>query len=91
MGQIGQFLPIILMFVVVYFLMIRPQQTRQKKEKEFESNIKVGDKIITKSGIHGKIAELYDDSVVIETMAGKIKMERSAISMELSMKVNAAK
>ncbi|UUC44365.1 preprotein translocase subunit YajC [Flavobacterium cerinum] len=91
MGQIGQFLPIILMFVVVYFLMIRPQQTRQKKEKEFESNIKVGDKIITKSGIHGKIAELYDDSVVIETMAGKIKMERSAISMELSQKANAAK
>lgn len=91
MGQIGQFLPIILMFVVVYFLMIRPQQSKQKKEKEFENNIKVGDKIVTKSGIHGKIAELYDDSVVIETMAGKIKMERSAISMELSQKVNAAK
>lgn len=87
----GQFLPIILMFVVVYFLMIRPQQQKAKKEKEFEAAVKVGDKIITKSGIHGKIAELYDDSVVIETMAGKIKMERSAISMELSMKANAAK
>ena len=62
-----------------------------KKEKEFEAAVKVGDKIITKSGIHGKIAELYEDSVVIETMAGKIKMERSAISMELSMKANAAK
>ncbi|HRB72472.1 MULTISPECIES: preprotein translocase subunit YajC [Flavobacterium] len=91
LGQLGSFLPIILMFVVVYFLMIRPQQTRQKKEKEFESNIKVGDKIVTKAGIHGKIAELYDDSIVVETMAGKIKMERSAISMELSQKVNAAK
>lgn len=87
----GQFLPIILMFVVVYFLMIRPQQQKAKKEKEFEAAVKVGDKIITKSGIHGKIAELYEDSVVIETMAGKIKMERSAISMELSMKANAAK
>ncbi|CAM3669927.1 preprotein translocase, YajC subunit [Flavobacterium saliperosum S13] len=91
MGQMGQFLPIILMFVVVYFLMIRPQQQKAKKEKEFEAAVKVGDKIITKSGIHGKIAELYEDSVVIETMAGKIKMERSAISMELSMKANAAK
>jgi preprotein translocase subunit YajC len=91
MGQISQFLPVILMFVVVYFLMIRPQQQKAKKEKEFEAAVKVGDKIITKSGIHGKIAELYDDSVVIETMAGKIKMERSAISMELSMKANAAK
>ncbi len=91
LGQLGSFLPIILMFVVVYFLMIRPQQTRQKKEKEFEGNIKVGDKIVTKSGMHGKIAELYEDSIVVETMAGKIKYERSAISMELSQKVNAAK
>lgn len=91
MGNIGQFLPILLMFVVVYFLMIRPQQQRAKKEKEFEAAVKVGDKIITKSGIHGKIAELYEDTVVIETMAGKIKMERSAISMELSMKANATK
>lgn len=91
MGQMSQFLPILLMFVVVYFLMIRPQQQRAKKEKEFEAALKVGDKIITKSGIHGKIAELYDDSVIVETMAGKIKMERSAISLELSQKANAEK
>ena len=91
MGQMGQFLPLLLMFVVVYFLMIRPQQQRAKKEKEFEAALKVGDKIITKSGIHGKIAELYEDSVVVETMAGKIKMESSAISLELSQKANAAK
>ena len=77
------------MFVVVYFLMIRPQQKKVKQEKEFESAIKVGDKIITKSGIHGKIAEMTNDTVVIETMAGKLKMERNAISMELSRKVNA--
>lgn len=89
MGQIGQFAPIILMFVVVYFLMLRPQQKRQKLEKEFEANLKVGDKIITKSGIHGRVAELAADSVVIETMAGKLKMERSAISNELSQKLNA--
>lgn len=89
MGQIGQFAPIILMFVVVYFLMLRPQQKRQKLEKEFEQNLKVGDKIITKSGIHGRIAEIAADSVVIETMAGKLKMERSAISNELSQKLNA--
>jgi preprotein translocase subunit YajC len=91
MGQIGQFAPIILMFVVVYFLMMRPQQKRQKLEKEFEANLKVGDKIITKSGIHGRVAELAEDSVVIETMAGKLKMERSAISNELSQKLNAPK
>ncbi len=77
------------MFVVIYFMMIRPQQKRQKLEKEFEKALKVGDRIITKSGIHGKISELYDDTVVIETMAGKLKMERTAISLELSQKLNA--
>jgi preprotein translocase subunit YajC len=90
MGQITQFLPILLMFVVVYFLMIKPQQKRAKLEKEFEKNLKVGDRIITKSGIHGRISELADDSLVIETMAGKLKMERSSISLELSQKLNTA-
>jgi preprotein translocase subunit YajC len=91
MQGIGAFLPYLLIFAVFYFLIIRPQQKRAKQEKEFENEIKVGDKIITKSGIHGKIAELYDDSVVIETMSGKLKIERSAISMELSKKVNEKK
>lgn len=85
------FLPYLLIFAIFYFLIILPQQKRIKKEKQFESNLKVGDRIITKSGIHGKIAELADDSVIIETMSGKLKMERSAISMELSAKLNAKK
>ncbi len=84
MEQIKQFAPFILMFVVIYFFMIRPQQKKAKQEKTFESELKVGDRIITKSGIHGKIAELGEATVVIETMSGKLKMERSAISMEMS-------
>ncbi len=84
MGQIQQFLPFLLMFVVIYFFMIRPQQKRAKQEKQFEAELKVGDKIVTKSGIHGKIAELAETTIVIETMSGKLKMERSAISMEMS-------
>jgi len=88
MGQLTQFAPFLLMFVVIYFFMIRPQQKRAKQEKEFESALKVGDKIITKSGFHGKVAELADTTVVIETMAGKLKMERSAISMEMSASLN---
>ncbi|WP_026705629.1 preprotein translocase subunit YajC [Flavobacterium soli] len=84
------FLPYVAMIAVFYFLMIRPQQQRAKKEREFESSLKVGDKIITKSGIHGKIAELADTTIVIETMSGKLKMERSAISMEMSAKLNAS-
>jgi preprotein translocase subunit YajC len=88
MGQLTQFAPFLLMFVVIYFFMIRPQQKRAKNEKEFESALKVGDKIITKSGLHGKVAELAETTVVIETMAGKLKMERSAISMEMSATLN---
>jgi preprotein translocase subunit YajC len=91
MGEgIGQFLPFILMFVVVYFFMIAPQMKRAKKEKKFNAELKKGDKVITKSGLHGKILELNDtdQTCVIETMAGKVKYERSAISMELSAKAN---
>lgn len=88
MGQIQQFLPFILMFVVIYFFMIRPQQKRAKLEKQFESDLKVGDKIITKSGIHGKISELSETTIVIETMSGKLKMERSSLSMEMSASLN---
>ena len=88
MESLQSFLPFILIFVVFYFFMIRPQQSKIKKEKEFESALKVGDKIITKSGIHGKIADLADTTIVIETMAGKLKMERSAISMEMTTTLN---
>ena len=78
-----------LMIVVFYFFMIRPQQKKAKQEKEFESALKVGDRVITKSGIHGRISELADTTIVIETMAGKIKFERAAISTELTQKLNA--
>jgi preprotein translocase subunit YajC len=88
MEQIQTFLPFILMFVVIYFFMILPQQKSAKKEKEFESSLKVGEKIVTKSGLHGKIAELGDTTIVLETMSGKLKMERSAISMEMSAALN---
>ncbi|MFV8343778.1 preprotein translocase subunit YajC [Flavobacterium sp. XS2P39] len=88
MEQLTQFAPFLLMFVVIYFFMIRPQQKRAKNEKEFESSLKVGDKIITKSGLHGKVSELADTTVVVETMSGKLKMERSAISMEMSAALN---
>ena len=90
MENIQQFLPFVLIMAAMYFLMIRPQQQRVKKEKEFESSLKVGDKIVTKAGIHGRISELAETTMVVETMAGKIKMEKAAISLDLSRKVNAS-
>ena len=64
---------------------------RQKKEKNFMRDMKKGDRIITKSGIHGKIMELNDkdNTCIVETLAGKLKIERSAISLEMSSKLNA--
>lgn len=90
-GFSGQLPFLILMFAVIYFFMIAPQMKRAKKEKRFAAELKRGDKIITKSGLHGKIMELNDkdNSCIIETLAGKMKFERSAISMEMSQKLNA--
>ena len=90
MEAISQFFPFILLFVVFYFFMLRPQMNRAKKEKKFAAELKKGNKVITKSGMHGKVAELNDkdNSCVIETLAGKIKFDRSALSMEMSQKLN---
>jgi len=92
MEGLGSFAPFILMFAVVYFFMIAPQMKRAKKEKKFAAELKRGDKVITKSGMHGKILEINDkdSSCILETLAGKIKFERSAISMEMSLKLNTA-
>ena len=87
-GGIGNYILLPLMFLVLYLFMIRPQIKKQKNEKKFQSSIKKGAKVVTTSGIHGKIVDLVDsdNTCVIETGAGKIKFERSALSMELSKK-----
>ncbi|WP_298764601.1 preprotein translocase subunit YajC [uncultured Polaribacter sp.] len=87
-GSLMSMLPFAAMILVLYFFMIRPQMTRQKKEKAFQAEIKTGVKVVTSSGMHGKITEVNttDNTITIETGAGRIKFERSAISMELSKK-----
>ena len=85
----GSMLPYLLvMFAIMYFFMIRPQMKRQKQEKNFQASLKKGDKVITTSGIHGKVVDIIDgdNTVIIETGAGRIKFERAAISQELSKK-----
>lgn len=92
-SSLTSMLPFLLMFVVIYFFMIRPQMKRQKNEKKFQSALAKGNKVITTSGIHGKIVDVVDsdNTVIVETGAGKIKFERSSISMELSKKYLAPK
>jgi preprotein translocase subunit YajC len=90
MEQLQSFFPLILLFLVIYLFMIRPQMKKQKQEKSFANELKKGAKVITKSGMHAKLLELNDDGTcVLETSAGKMKYERSAISMEMSNKLNA--
>ncbi|MBT8317041.1 MAG: preprotein translocase subunit YajC [Lutibacter sp.] len=92
-GALSGMLPFLLMFLVIYLFMIRPQMKRQKNEKLFQASIAKGNKVITTSGIHGKILDIVDsdNTVILETGAGKIKFERSAISMEMSKKLQAPK
>lgn len=90
MEQLQSFFPLILLFMVIYLFMIRPQMKKQKQEKSFANELKKGDKVITSGGMHAKLLELNDDGTcILETSAGKMKFERSAISMEMSKKLNA--
>lgn len=72
------------MFVGFYFLMIRPQMKKQKQEKKFQEELKVGSRVVLTSGLHGRIAQIQEDGVVIETLSGKLKFEKAAISREFT-------
>ena len=69
------FIPLILMFVVFYFLIIRPQKKKANEINEMRENLKVGDKIITIGGIIGKIILVKEDYLVIETSSDNTKIE----------------
>ena len=88
MDGLTSMLPFLAMFAVMYIFMIMPQQKKMKKERAFLNEMKPGDRIVTKGGLHGKIAEVAETTVVVETMSGKLKMEKSAISQELSAELN---
>lgn len=75
------------MVAVMYFFMIRPQQKRQKEQKQFQDNLTTGDKIVTLSGMHGRITRMNNDgTIVVEVDRNtNITMERSAISSEMTL------
>ena len=89
-NAIGQFIPLILIIVVFYFFMIRPQLKKSKEQKKFRENIAKVDKIVTICGIHGKIVEVQEKTFIIEVEGGhKLKVEKSAISMDTSTMLGA--
>jgi preprotein translocase subunit YajC len=81
-GGSTMILMMVLMFAGFYFLMIRPQMKKQNQEKKFQESLKVGQRVVTTSGMHGRIAQIQEDGIVIETLSGKLKFERAAISRE---------
>ncbi|HHU48999.1 MAG: preprotein translocase subunit YajC [Caldicoprobacterales bacterium] len=81
LNSLMSFAPIILIFVVMYFLMIRPQQKREKKNREMLASLTTGDNVTTIGGICGKIVKIDDDVLTLEVGADKVKLvfERWAI------------
>ena len=73
--QLVSLIPIILMFVLFYFLIIRPQQKKDKKIREMRANLKTGNHVITIGGIYGKILNIHDDILTIEVGADKVKLK----------------
>ncbi len=89
LGSLGNFLPIVLIIVVFYFFMIRPQVKKQKDQKNYVNEIKKGDKVVLTSGAHGKIAEVADNSFLIEHESGhKTRYDKSAVSLDASKALN---
>ncbi|RMG60302.1 MAG: preprotein translocase subunit YajC [Deltaproteobacteria bacterium] len=79
-GLIG-LIPLVLMFVIFYFLLIRPQQKQVKRHQEFIRNLKKGDRVVTNGGIHGTITGLTDTVVTLEVADNvRIKVSRNAIA-----------
>jgi len=81
-----QLLPLLLILVVFYFFFIMPQTKKSKAQKKFRANLKRGDKVVTIGGIHGKLAEVKEKTVVLEVGTGGLKMtveiEKSAVAMD---------
>ena len=72
-----------LLVLVFYFFMIRPQMKKQKELKKFREGLKVGDKIVSIGGIHGKILEVSDSTVLVQSEGTKLRLEKSAVSQAM--------
>lgn len=79
------FLPLILILVVFYFFMIRPQMKKQKELRNFRESLKNGDKVVTTGGIYGKIVETSDTTIIME-VEGKmrLKVDKNAVIKDMS-------
>ena len=81
-GGIGSFfVPLIFIFIIMYFVMIRPQKKRQEQQQKLVSSLKTGDRVVTNAGIHGLISNVKETTVLVKVADNvKIEMEKSAIT-----------
>lgn len=90
-GGFAQFIPLVLIFVVFYFLLIRPQQKQAKKHQAFLNDLKKGNKIVTKGGLHGLITAISDNVITLEIAKDvAVKISRDAVAGGLSKDGNVA-
>jgi preprotein translocase subunit YajC len=73
-GQIGMIFPLVLIFAVFYFLLIRPQQKKQRKHQDMLKSLKVGDRVVTSGGLYGTIVQGGDHSIKLE-IADRVRVE----------------
>ena len=77
----GSFIPFIFIFVIMYFVLLRPQMRRQKDQQRLVAALKTGDRVVTNAGIHGLISNVKDSTVIVKVADNvKIEMEKSAIA-----------
>jgi len=91
-NSLGAFVPLILMFAIFYFLLIRPQQKKAKQHKELLSSIKKGDRVISAGGLHGVVTGLTDDVVTMEIAPKiRVKVSRGSVAAVLGAASTPAK
>ena len=84
-NMFSMFLPMILIIVVFYFFMIRPQMKRQKELQKFRSALQRGDKVVTTGGLYGKIEEIKDNIIMLEIAPGiKVKVDKSVVLKDIT-------
>ena len=89
-GDMTMFVFLGLMFVVMYFFMIRPQSKKAKEQRNFLENIEKGQKVVTIGGIHGKVLSVGDNTLMIEVDSStKLKVEKSSVSIDFTKALNA--
>src|SRR5438105_4946589 len=80
-GGIGFFVPVIFIFIIMYFLLFRPQKKRQQEQQRLVAALKTGDRVVTNAGIHGLIANVKETTVMLKVADNvKIEVEKSAVS-----------